>query len=538
MTPTALTPYFIHRSGTETLWTCPRKYFLEYLYLGTGVRKTPTKLQLVVGSAVHVGLAYLCNTGRLTIEDALQPDTCAAAVEEAIIYFTQSDTFQHLKEHERREQDTLIAGLLWAFFVHSWPAFVATYDVLCVERAYVDRWTYGPDLPEFVLSSRPDVIVRHRGTNEFIGISWKTIDALSDYKRWNFRENLQNLMETYYGEKLLGMILEDEWVMPAAFKRLRGRALVEAIERALDEFRNMPREIAYVQTIFLVKGPRQAELLDGTVVTWEDGAAYDEQEKTWRQQSLLCYRYVNGAGAVVTEPEPTLEETLVESLKPSARGRKAKLAAPRPKKTLTADSSWSYRYWKPGNKSYNNLSGDWLRQPLWESGISVPEWIQSLNSGLVFPSTGTDVCSSAGVLDSRNEVNPLNRVVIWDEPVERNESLMLKTVDEVQTQHYQQVRASFIQMVHSEPIPVNGTTAMDGYDIDSFPRQLSACNNSAPAAGVPVKCEYRDVCYTPVPLIQIEQGSDWVQRQPHHEIERESFRERGLFVDVPIETKN
>jgi hypothetical protein len=519
--------YFIHRSGTETLWTCPRKYFLEYLYLQTGVRKTPTKLQLVVGSAVHVGLAVMCTEAKRSLANVLHPKTCAEAIIQAVEYFRRSDTFQHLKEHERFEQQTLIAGLLWAFFYHSWAAFIATYEIVCVERAFVDTWSYGDDLPTFVISSRPDVIVRHRGTNEFIGISWKTIDSLSDYKRWNFRENLQNLMETYYGEKLLSVVLEEEYEFPDFVRRLRGRALVEATEKALDDFRKLPREIAYVQTIFLVKGPRQCELLDGSVITWEDGQFYDEQEKTWRQQSLLCYRYVNGAGVVPVEETPTLEEALVESLKPSARGRKAKIAAPKPK-GVQQETSWSYRYWKPGNKSYNNLSGDWLRQPIWESGISVHDWVQTLNAGGVFPSTGAEVCDAYGVLDLRNEVNPLNRVVIWDEPVERNESLMLKTVDDIQTQHYQMVRAGFV-------LPHDGVDSTAIFDIEAFPRQLSACNNSAPAAGVPVRCEYRDVCYMPVPLIQIEQGGQWVTRQPHHEVERESFRERGLFVgDDPI----
>jgi PD-(D/E)XK nuclease superfamily len=521
-----LAPYFIHRSGTETLWTCPRKYFYEYLYDDTGIRHTPTKLQLVVGTAVHFGLAHLCSMAQLSIKDALTFECCSDAIESSINYFRSTDSFQHLKLHEKAEQEMLIAGLLWAFFYHSWPVFVSTFEVITVERAWVETFDYQQSgVPLVHISSRPDVIVRHRATNEFIGISWKTIDSITEYKRYTFRENLQNLMETYYGEKLLSIVLEDEYSLPPdLFSKLRGRALIEATEKAIAEFRSLPREIAYVQTIFLVKGPRQAELLDGTLINWEDGQYYDEQERTWRQQSFLCYRYVNGGLAVPESPETSLEAVLAESLKPGSKGRKSKVPEA-PKKSrvsrLSQESSWSYRYWKPGNKSYNNLSGDWLRQPLWEArDLTIQQWVEQLHEGGVFPSSGVEVSDADGVLDPRNSKYPLSRVVVWDDPVERAKVLMEDTVAEVEAAHYSVVTNNMHDGV---------------FDMTRFERRLSVCNNSAPAAGVPVKCEYKDICLTSAPaLIQIGGTSEWVRRRPHHEAERESFRERGLLTDAEL----
>lgn len=490
-------PYFIHRSGTETLWTCPRKYFWEYLYDGTGIRRSPTKIQLTVGSAVHAGLAFLLAWAMQRGDYALSAECCTDAIAAAVDYFEASDTFQHMKVIEQCEQETLIAGLLWSWFYYAWPVFVRTYEVLSVERAHVEVLLYHEldgSIPDFHVSSRPDAIVRHRLTNEFIGISWKTIDDLAEYKRWNFRENLQNLMETSHGEKVLSEILDDEFVFTPEITQLRGRALIQATERAIADFRALPREISYVQTIFLVKGPRVVELLDGTVVTFEEGLEYEEQEKTWRQQSFLCYRYVNAGVAIAEDPDaPTKKKG----------GRKAA--------TLTAETSWSYRYWKEGNKSYNNLGGDWVRQPVWDSGVPVQEWVHVLNAGMVFPS---------GSGDTRNLDNPLSKVVVFDHPVERNAELMTETMNQVETLHYETVRAGLVAGV---------------FDISMFRRNLNACNNSAPSAGVPVRCEFRgSPCYESVPLIQIGAAVDskggWVRRVPHHEVERASFEARGLLA--------
>lgn len=478
---------------------------LEYLFVGTGIRRAPTKLQLVVGSAVHVGLAFVCTALMASIKDAMSVECWANTIALSINYFISSDTYPHLKEHERREQETLIAGLLWSFYYHSWPLFVATFEVLCVERAWEETFDYGEGMPMVHLSSRPDVIVRHRRTNEFIGISWKTIDSLDDYKRWNYRENLQNMMETHYGEKILARVLEDEYVFSPEITGLRGRALVEAMERAIAEFRQLPREIGYVQTVFLVKGPRQAELMDGTLVNWEELGDTNEQDRTWRQQSMLCYRYVNG-GQPTTDPEG-LEAALEESVG-KARGKKPK-AVKAPKVNLSADVSWSYRYWKAGNKSYNNLTADWMRQPIWESDTSVHDWVQQLNNGSVFPSV---------LADDRNARQPLARVVIWDEPVERNQALMEKTVLGVESAHYDVLTRGFDERGVLLP--------------GAFDRHLSTCYNSAPSAGVPVRCEYlqQGVCFSgDEPLVQIGAGSEWVARVPHHEIERKSFEDRGLL---------
>lgn len=505
LTDTTPAPYFIHRSGTETLWTCPRKYYLEYLHLGTGIRKQPTKLQLTVGTCVHAGLAIMCLVAAKFPDAALSEDMMELdAIPVALEIFRSSDTYLFLKPIEQREQETLIEGILWAFFFHSWTAFLRVYEIITVERAFVERLQF-PDMPEFVISSRPDCIARHRLTNQFIGVSWKTIDDLTEFKRWNFRQNLQNLMETWYGEMILADVLDNEYEFTPEITGLKGRALIAAMEKAIADFKALPREIAYVQTVFFQKGPRVCELLDGTVVPGEEWGHYTDAEKVYRQSSMLCYRYVN-AGSVEAEPEP------VPELTKAGKPRKVRATA-----VKIADAySWSYRYYKPGNKGYNNLSGDWVRQAIWESDTTVKEWVRALSQGSVFPSTGEAV-SEGGVVDPRNAVQPLTRVVVWDEPVERNAELMRVTMDELVTRHYDAVK---------QGSPSEG--CKDPFEMSLFPRTLSACHNCAPSAGVPVRCEYIDICFEPAPLVSIE-GTQWVNRIPHHEIERESFKERGLL---------
>ncbi len=468
--------HYAHRSGHETWWACPRKYYLEYLHCGTGIRKMPTKLALTIGSAVHNGLATLLeghkNAGQVTPDGLIQ-----FAIKEALQYLEFSDTWQFLREPERVEQQTLIAGLLYAFYYYRWPSFSKQFEILTVERDWVERLPVS-DTITLVTSSRPDAIVRDRNTNEIVVISWKTIDDIADYKRANFHQNLQTFLESFYGRKVLRRYLEEEY-MPNVPDGLRGKALMEYLAAESERYKTLPAEIDYTLTIFLVKGPRTAKLLNGEDISLEEAGSYADQDRVYKQQSPLCYRW----------------ESLEES-------------------TLCGQA-WTQRYYKEGNVSYNNIGKDFLSTPV--PFDQVEEWVRSLNNGEVFPSV---------LVDSRNLTNPLQKVIVDEEPEywdgERAEEAM---------ESFKQDSVEIA--IHNECLKLDGEAnpekpfeqLLGVY----FKKHLTSCNNSAPSAGFPVKCEYKEMCVGSEQLVQIAPNANqegiWTRRLPHHHAELEGWKE-------------
>lgn len=477
ITPSPKYTHYAHRSGHETWWACPRKYYLEYLHCGTGIRKTPTKLALVVGSSVHVGLGVLLQShkdnGQVTVQSAIYE-----AVNAALLYFESSDTWTFLQPGERVEQQTLIAGLLFGFFHYRWPSFSKQFEILTVERDWVEKLSVS-DTIDLVTSSRPDAIVRDKNTNEIVVISWKTIDDIADYKRANFHQNLQTFLESYYGRKVLRRYLEDEY-MPMVPDGLRGKALMEYLAGESERYKTLPAEVDYTLTIFLVKGSRTAKLLNGDDISLEEAGSYTNQDRVYKQQSPLCYRWQNLGDSTL------------------------------------CGQAWTQRYYKEGNVSYNNIGKDFVSAPV--PFEELEQWVISLNNGEVFPSTE---------VDSRNSGNPLMKVIVDEEPEYwdgiRAEQAMRSFVAESRTNAE---RAAYLR-----ELAVEGTLTEELLDT-AFRKHLTSCNNSAPSAGFPIKCEYKSMCVGSDELVQILPGSDkegiWSRRQPHHNAEIEGWKEEKI----------
>ena len=467
--------HYAHRSGHETYWACPRKYYLEYKHCGTGIRRIPTKLALSVGSAVHIGLAFLLQAHKMNGQ--ITPDgVMEGVVDAALLTFRQSDSYRFLKEEERQEQDVLIAGLLYSFFYYRWPSFSKQFEVLTAEQDWVESHEVTESV-RLVISSRPDAIVRDRNTNEIVAISWKTIDDLADFKRANFHQNLQTFLEAYYGQKVLRRYLDEEYT-PQVPDGLRGKALMEYLAAESQRYATLSTKVDYTLTIFLVKGPRTAKLLNGDDISLEDSVNYSDQEREYKQNSFLCYRWVSAES------------------------------------TLTA-RAWTTRYWKDGNASYNKLPvSEFVSEPIQLD--EVEEWVKCLAQGDVFPSTQSD---------TRNLANPLSKVVIDEEPEYFEEEAAQSVVASFVNEEEDIARRA--DYMHDQSVSTDLLIHLD----QTFPKHLISCNNSAPAAGFPVKCEYKGICHGNEGLIQIADGKDfegvWARRVPHHNAELERWEEKA-----------
>lgn len=517
---------FGHRSGAETHQACPRRYFLNYEYLGRGITPSPGPLYFAVGTAVHHGLANML-LGKPF-------DECIQVAQDSLY---QSAAYAAIDNGDTRvEQVVLVEGLLYSFWVYALPGLLADFDVLCVETGAVeyipmcscpngkhtDNCGYFdyPEMQHYVaIQSRPDAILRNRHTHEVCGISWKTIDDPSDLRRSQLVNDLQGYMELYYGERILeklaGAPVTVEEIQAAVTHQFELRKganpldIINAIQGDLEGLheraraaRNIPTTIDYIQTIFLVKGPRK--LIDpndgvSTPSNWQTGDSSDEYGgyqpgRQYRQMSHLCYRYRNGN---------PIDSQALEMYKSGANKGKPKpvdLCDPN-----YQEESWAYRFYKPNNETGSALSTKWLTSQIYRDQIR--DWVDRLNAEGVYPST---------MNDPRNP-NPLAKIIRFEEPLYKDPARVLSHVKQ-QHNRFVQIAAAK-QQFYSEDVPQDKTAIQELDEL--FPQHLISCRT-------PYKCAYHSFCHgvesTQIDFVNIPEGFEL--RQPHHASEREYFEKQ------------
>lgn len=499
---TAPLVFFSHRSGHETGQYCPRKRYLHYHLYGTGVNLFPP-IYFDIGTSVHYGLGYMCIVGR-NKPDGL--NDMPGVVDTALTYFRGTPVYTTLDPFARLEQETLIEGLLWAFYYRAWPGFIKKFEILFVEGSSDDEVEFTVyDQPAVLhLLSRPDVIVKDRQTGEVVAINWKTINDVTEERQENITNSLQVNLEAYYAEKLYAKYLESEYT-PQIPKGMKGQALMTWLEKDLADYRAMQPQVAYTQIVYLVKGTRKRVQANGQDVV-EGDDTFVADDSVWRQDSPLCYRYVNlGDAGPKGKSKKTVEEF------PAV--------------------AWRSSYYKEGNVSYNLLGAGYVKQPVWE-GPSVQDHVQQMNAGKLFPST---------LPDPRNLTNPLDAIVIFETPIMRDRERQESFREQVICQEMRVVKSlvtigdamAFWGDDEEHPMPVGDKEHVFNALLDEhFPQQLISCRK-------PTRCEFHNVCNGPqetrrpvMEMIQIVEGGRWQSRIPHHEGERRAF---GLDGDKGVE---
>ena len=523
-----------HRSGAEAHQRCPRAYYLNYEYLSRGIQSYPTPIHFKIGSAVHLGLAAML------LEEGID-----SAVKQALDYLFNSRAFGKLQPDQQVEQEVLVHGLLYAFWVWAMPSMRSNYEVICVETEAVEyvelpRIDFRCSLPladhygnycfleqghegqcQFVsrdylaIQSRPDAILRNRRTGEVSGWSWKTIDDPTDLRRSQFHNDLQGFMEMHYGERILEKMagapvtLEELRNVVAFLSRdLPANDVVHVIGKLREELgqledrarsaRNIPTTIDSIQTVFLVKGKRI--LLDAVEMPWINSAPVSPEDdeyggyapdKVYKQMSHLCYRYRN----------PNCEAGAVELYKSGPNKGKPKPIDPHDPNLM--DESWAKSFYKLGNESYSRLGNHWLGSPIQPD--QVRGWIDRLAGGCVYPST---------LNDERNP-HPLDKLIRFETPLYRDSLKAAGHVKQVKERYVQIAQA--VQTMKEEGC--DNLTALDSL----FPQHLINCKT-------PYKCSYFNFCHTPaeaqLDFQSVPEGFEL--RFPHYQSEVE---ERGIKED-------
>jgi hypothetical protein len=328
--------------------------------------------------------------------------------------------------------------------------------------------------------------------------------------------DLQGFMEQYYGERILEKLagapvttLELHDAMTLALEQAAGNNIVDVIHRIQSDLttleeraraaRNIPTEIDYIQTIFLVKGPRK--LVDGGEGVPTEWGQQDEYGgyapgKIYRQMSPLCYRYRNGG---YIDPS----NSLVELYKTGSNKGKPKHTDPNDPNLQ--EQSWLYRFYKPGNESMNALSTKWLTSQIYPDGIR--DWVDRLNRGEIYPST---------MNDERNP-HPLAKIIRFEEPLYKDAARSASHVKQ-QKERFVQIAQDKMELsrviVNPEADAVSTLSdcmrALDCY----FPQHLISCKT-------PYRCQYLEFCHGATSLDFASIPDGYEQRVAHHAAERE-----------------
>jgi hypothetical protein len=441
--------HYIHRSGVDEANRCLRAWWYAYRHLGTGISRSPSPDYFDIGSAVHEGLA--CSMRQHTVEQA---------ADSALTYYRRSPNFMKRLPAQSDESQRLIEALIRTWYANGHERFHQMYKVLHVEEeVHVIEHHYPEgNTGRFVQLnwlSRPDAICRERYGPTVAGISWKTIDDANDYRRNYFSYDLQGLMEQFFGS-LYVQHPQPSW-SPEVLQHFQQPDWTHRVD--------------FIQTIFLQKGKRlKAQEFGGTGVATDDGEFADGQYR--KLDNYLINRWVIDPNG---DKSPFFNELSASGIMPN--------------------TSWMTRYWKPGNKSYNQLSG-MLRIPIAQADIA--GWIDQLANNQIFPTP-----------EYYNGETALDKVIVWDEPIMRSDMQSEAAVREIRFAEIRRALAVDTMLQVATTQPQNFESKLEEY----FPRSWGK------ACKTPVTCAFTNECYNAPPGAW-ELPAGYEQRVPHHEPER------------------
>lgn len=188
------------RSRTLQDWKCPRARYWGYHHEGRGVVPPDQGLELMLGSALHDGLAAIATNWKehKTAPIDMIALACGKSVYESLMTASggDEDGFQFAKE-----QSVLIEGMLRGFYAYAWPSLIAQYPkVIAVEqemtyplmggldKEIIDpRGEIGWQSGSMVFMSKPDLILATEDDETWVYVEYKSTSSKSEnwVNQWN-----------------------------------------------------------------------------------------------------------------------------------------------------------------------------------------------------------------------------------------------------------------------------------------------------------------------------------------------------------------
>lgn len=195
---------FTDRSRIED-GLCPRKRFLRYEYGGFGYITPGSNEDLVIGGATHEGLDLLLQGGSLE-----------KSLEVADDYFWGEINYSDYILPEQQEAlgmdgSHLVKAFIYGFYSKWLPQLLDEYEVIDIEDEI--NWEVGRagDGKYIVMMSRPDGVLRHKGTGKLWHVSHKTAQDFPELQLLKFKVDQQRMSECMavwakYGEPVEGTL--------------------------------------------------------------------------------------------------------------------------------------------------------------------------------------------------------------------------------------------------------------------------------------------------------------------------------------------
>lgn len=190
---------------------CPRKRWIKYEAMGTGLESKWRSEDLELGSAVHEGLdrvmtgtetEFAASGARLRLEKMVELEI---ENDNGAMWSALPEVAQLL----RGEQAALTYALVWIFGKRLAGRLLEEYEILSTEEEI--NWLLGDGEKSIVMMSRPDGVWRRRSDGQLFVVSYKTAKKFEPWTLENLECDSQGLTEglaawARYGEKPAGIL--------------------------------------------------------------------------------------------------------------------------------------------------------------------------------------------------------------------------------------------------------------------------------------------------------------------------------------------
>lgn len=342
---------YISRSAIEAYPTCNRFRLNAYHLLGTGIVGRALSVPLVTGTAVHRGVEHLAN--RVRIGQTPDVDTAVGLAVDEYIKECEGLGFsgRGLKTDQQQwftfcEQKALLEGLIRMWYLVELPNIVQRYRILAVEREIIPVQLFEtPTTGPTYLMARVDMELQELSSGEFYNYSLKTTNQWTERSEQTYKSDLQGVTETWGIER---ESLERALMWTNLIRGVENLSGIEPYDKnltAIIEYLHRktpdPRKLMGIRFCFLVKGMRKKPDYYST----DENALYITYSPLIRG-----YKYITPTG-------------------------------------ISFAHSWWYP--NPNNKSGKSQIGKgWEPFNVWESDISIKDWVNALYQNQIQPECG------------------------------------------------------------------------------------------------------------------------------------------------------
>jgi hypothetical protein len=446
--------FYTSRSAAECYQDCPRYRYNQYFLGGKGLVGVQKSVPLVTGSAVHRGIEHLMSRLRIgempNVDIAVQEAVSQYRNDvEAVGFLDKTIKTDRQQEFTYNEQKALTEGLVRAWAIAEMPRIVERYKVIAVERE-IEPIEIAPGV---WFQSRVDAEMRELVSGDYFNYSIKTSKGWGEREENSYKSDLQGVTEIWAVEQdsLRADNLIDEMVKKLGELDGYSRYPQANIEQIMGYLlkKKLGKKVSGVRFCILIKGVRKKPDYYGN------------------------------------DPD-----ALYITYSPLIRGYK--LITPT---EVRYSHSWFYP--NPENKSGKSAIGKgWEPFNVWESDISIKQWVEMLASGSVQPECG-DI---------------IKQQVITPVEYFRAEGEIGEAIEEVKAQEARIKGAvNLVEIAIGQDDQTEYSSLLSRY----FPHVRKHCEFHF---GGP--CEYKALCWKPE-VTQDPVGSGLYQiRTPHHEAER------------------